>query len=259
VDSELEMIHHQMEQKRASLAEKLDALENQVIERVQDTTKEVTDVVHEVTEGVSGVVQEVKSTVGAVVQNVKSTVDSVKEGVHETVESVKETIDIREYIRHRPWMWLAGSFAAGVAGGYFMPSSRTVREWTWQPHPAPTSPSVPNSLSDLTAPWEEPVAYRPQAETYREPARESRESMTDQMMAALGDAGSHALGKVKELAIGTLMGVLSQMLTNNLPAALKPEVSNLMTDLTTRLGGKVLDFSESFEQSEEATGHADRR
>ena len=105
MDNELEVIRHQMEEKRASLADKLDALENQVIGKVQDTTAEVTNIVHEV-----------KESVTEVVQGVKSTVDSVTEGVQDTVESVKDTFDFREHIRRNPWLGGRGAVAAGFAG-----------------------------------------------------------------------------------------------------------------------------------------------
>jgi len=241
VDNELEMIHHQMEEKRASLADKLDALENQVMDKVQDTTREVTNIVHEVREGVTDVVREVKSTVGTVVDDVKSTVDSVTEGVHDTVESVKETFDFREHIRRHPWLALGGALTAGVAGGYLLwPASRPTRTWEWQPSP-PEPRETPASLSNLSAPRREP-----------EPARDQGESTTEHVLSALGDAGTQALSKVRELAVGTLMGVLGEVVLNALPVALKSEVSSLMTDLTTRLGGKVIDFSKGREQTEGA-------
>jgi ElaB/YqjD/DUF883 family membrane-anchored ribosome-binding protein len=228
VDNELEVIRHQMEEKRSSLADKLDALENQVIGKVQDTTQEVTNIVHEVKEGITDVVQEVKSTVG-----------SVTEGVQETVESVKETFDFREHIRQHPWLCLGGAVAAGFAGAYFLgPHSRTERTRSWQPCPPESGgTSAPASLSDLSAPGPEPV-------------KQQGESTTDHILSVLGDTGTQALTKVKELAVGTLMGVLGEVVVNSLPAALKSEASTLLTDLTTRLGGKIIDFSKGNQQPE---------
>jgi ElaB/YqjD/DUF883 family membrane-anchored ribosome-binding protein len=228
VDNELEVIRHQMEEKRASLADKLDALEHQVIDKVQDTTREVTNIVHEVKDGVTEVVHEVKSTV-----------DSVSEGVHETVESVKETFDIREHVRQHPWLALGGAFATGFAGAWLLgPSSRTTRTWSWQPRPGEgLETPAPTSLSDLAAPQ-------------REPAREQGESTTDHILSALGETGTQALTKVKELAVGTLMGLFGEVVANALPPALKTEVSTLLNDLTTKLGGKIIDFSKGNNQTE---------
>jgi hypothetical protein len=103
VDNELEVIRHQMEEKRASLTDKLDALETEVFQTVHEATVGVSQIVHEV----------------------KSSVESVTEGVHETVESVKESLDIREAIRRNPWTAMGGAFALGLAGGVWLgPSSR---------------------------------------------------------------------------------------------------------------------------------------
>jgi ElaB/YqjD/DUF883 family membrane-anchored ribosome-binding protein len=241
VDNELEVIRHQMEEKRASLADKLDALENQVIGKVQDTTAEVTNIVHEV-----------KESVTEVVQGVKSTVDSVTEGVHETVESVKETFDIREHIRQHPWLALGGAVAAGFAGAYLLPSSQPTRTWSWQPCPAESGGRpMPSSLSDLSAPQREQTPSQP------EPARQQGESATDHILSVLGETGTQALTKVKELSVGTLMGLLGEVVVNALPAALKSEATNLLNDLTTRLGGKIIDFSKGNNQTE-GEGNDDR-
>jgi len=102
VDSELEVIHHQMEEKRASLAEKLDVLENQVIGTVQDAT----------------------ATVANTVEDVKSAVDNVTESVQGAVQSVKESLDIGEHVRRNPWAALGTAFAVGFAGAWLLgPSS----------------------------------------------------------------------------------------------------------------------------------------
>jgi ElaB/YqjD/DUF883 family membrane-anchored ribosome-binding protein len=98
VDNELEVIRHQMEEKRASLAEKLGALEDEVLDTVHQATAAVSDTVHNVTEAV----------------------ENVKETVEQTVESVKESLDFRDAIRQHPWTAVGVSFAAGVAGGMLL-------------------------------------------------------------------------------------------------------------------------------------------
>jgi len=233
VDNELEVIRHQMEEKRLSLADKLDALENQVIGTVQETTQEVTNIVREVKEGVTDVVHDVKSSF-----------DSVTEGVQETVASVKETLDFREHIRQHPWLSLGGAVAAGFAGAYLLrPSSRTERTWSAPPYPMRAAGTMPSSLSDLAAPQPEP-------------AKQQEESTTDHVLSVLGETGTKALTKVKELAIGSLMGVLGQVVVNALPATFKSEASNLLNDLTTKLGGRRIDFSKGKET--EGGGNDDR-
>jgi ElaB/YqjD/DUF883 family membrane-anchored ribosome-binding protein len=219
VDSELEVIRHQMEEKRASLADKLDALEHQVL-----------DTVHEATSEVSHIVQEVKSTVGTVTEGVQETVETVKEtlteGVQETVDTVKQTFDISDHVRRRPWMAMGGAIAAGVAGGYLLPvpGERAAPRSAFTPEPS----RVTEEPRFSSAPAREP---------------EPSQSVTSSALSAIEDAGGEALSRVRELAVGALMGVLGQMVARNVPDFLKDESSKLIRDLTTRLGGKVLDLS----------------
>lgn len=106
MDSELEVIRHEMEDTRASLADKLDTLENQVI-----------GTVHSATEAVQHTVADVRSVV-----------DTVTESVKEGVESVKETLNVSEQVRRHPWGMLCGAAAAGFFGGWLIGPSRKETE-----------------------------------------------------------------------------------------------------------------------------------
>jgi len=125
VDNELEVIHHEMEEKRASLAEKLDTLENHVLGTVQEAT-----------EAVSHTVEDVKSVVDTVTDNVKDTVESV-------TETVKHTFDIDDHVRHHPWGMFCGAVAAGFVGGRLLTPARSEQKESPQaaPSPAPLPPS----------------------------------------------------------------------------------------------------------------------
>src|SRR5438552_13806212 len=83
-----EVIKHQMLETRASLAEKLETLEQQVVGTVHNATSAVTD-----------------------------TVASVKGAVQDTVEAVKDTFDLPRQVREHPWIMLGGSIALGYTGG----------------------------------------------------------------------------------------------------------------------------------------------
>jgi len=230
VDNELEVIRHQMEEKRASLADKLETLESRVMETVQGATSEV-----------SHIVDEVKSTVDSVTEGVQNTVETVKEtlteGVQETVETVKQTLNVSDHIRHHPWMAVGGAVAAGFAGGYLLGPPKS-SNGAWNSH----------RLEEAAAP-----AWSPPASRFTETPASSAasESTFGPAVSAMEDAGMEALKKVRELAIGTLMGVLGQVAANSLPPFLKEEASKLVTDLTTRLGGKVIDLSHAFETRED--------
>jgi len=182
-----------MEGTRASLAEKLDTLENQVL-----------GTVHQATEAVANTVEDVKSAVG-----------SVTGTVQETVESVKEAFNLSEHVRRHPWLSLGGAVATGFLGGYLLGPSRSreerPQEWAEQwaelspPQHAPSAPS-----------------FAPQAP----PAREESEG--------------GILQTVKALAIGTVMNLVRDFVAESLPENLKPDVLQLINDVTTRLGGKPL-------------------
>jgi ElaB/YqjD/DUF883 family membrane-anchored ribosome-binding protein len=231
VDNELEVIRHQMEEKRASLADKLEALESQVMETVQGATSEV-----------SHIVDEVKSTVDSVTDGVQQTVESVKdtltEGVQETVATVKQTLNVNDHIRRNPWLAMAGAVAAGFAAGYFFgPRSRRGSWESWRREETPAEPEL--LASRFTSPPPQPQA-----------APSTSESTFGPAFSAIEEAGKEALEKVRELAVGALMGVVTEVAANSLPAFLKEEASKVLKDVTTKLGGKVLDLSHAFEGQE---------
>lgn len=118
MDNELEVIHHEMEETRASLANKLDTLENHVL-----------GTVHEATDAVAHTVEDVKSVVGSVSGSIQDTVESV-------TESVRHTFDISGHFRHHPWGMLCGAVTVGFIGGCMLGSSRRAKE---EAAPAPRS------------------------------------------------------------------------------------------------------------------------
>src|ERR1700681_3970542 len=81
MDNETEVIKHQMEETRTSLTDKLETLENQVVETVQETTTAVAD-----------------------------TVENVK-------EAVQETVNLRHQVERHPWPMLGLSVATGYLAG----------------------------------------------------------------------------------------------------------------------------------------------
>jgi len=182
VDNELEVIRGQMEETRASLAEKLQALE------------------HEVLGPVEGAAEAVANTV---------------ETVQETVENVKDTLDLNKHVQNHPWLMMSGAVAVGYLGGCLI--------------------AGPTRRADAVAAKMSTASAIPAASTTSEPVRE---------------ANGHAAGKKGQLeewfqslcglAVGTLLSVVRDAVTRSLPANMAPEVSSLVDDLTTRLGGRPL-------------------
>jgi ElaB/YqjD/DUF883 family membrane-anchored ribosome-binding protein len=209
VDNELEVIRHQMEEKRASLAEKLGALEDEVLDTVHQAKAAVTDTVHNVTEAV----------------------DTVKEKVEQTVESVKERLDFRDAIRQHPWTAVGVSFAAGFAGGMFL-----------------ETPSSPQGSSRAAYP--QTTSYSP--ESSRPPGNGATTS-SSALTSSLGPAGAELLQSIKGMAIGTLFGVLNEVVGNVTPTSMKADLHGMFENLNARLGGtKLYDFGTSSGEKEPA-------
>jgi ElaB/YqjD/DUF883 family membrane-anchored ribosome-binding protein len=215
VDNELEVIRGQMEEKRASLAEKLDAVENLVVGTVQEATAEVSNIVHEV-----------KSTVGAVTDDVKSTVGTVKESVQQTVATVAETLDLRDHIRRYPWIAMGSAVAVGFGGAYLLGPGRPIRRYLVG-GPPPPERIAPRRLQTNGF-------HGAAAVSAPEPSAKPEEP------SPLVTAGKEAMKTLEELALGTLMGVVREMVTPNLPETLRRDVSTMFDDFTNRIGGKVL-------------------
>jgi ElaB/YqjD/DUF883 family membrane-anchored ribosome-binding protein len=215
VDNELEVIRDQMEEKRASLSDKLDALEGHVLETV-----------HGATSAVSNTVRDVSETVGAVKENIQDTVDAVKENIQETVNAVKDTFNVSEKIRQHPWLAVGGAFAGGLVGALLLGSSSRKREDSKQT-PRPYGTNGTNGTNGTSS---EPIQATVKA------ARESDTSSG--LTSQLGTVATEALNTFKGMAIGTLMGVLGEVVGDMLPASLKEEADKLFGELNTSLGGK---------------------
>jgi hypothetical protein len=94
VDNELEVIRHQMEEARSSLADKLGELESQVRGAVEGATNLVTDTA----------------------ETVQETVHNVTETVQETVHNVTEAFDLGKQVERHPWPMMGAAVATGLAG-----------------------------------------------------------------------------------------------------------------------------------------------
>lgn len=125
MDNPPEVIRQQMEETRASLQDKLEVLEQQVINTVQDASQTV---------------ENVKDTMEAVKDTVQGTAETVKETVQDTVQSVKDTLSIDRQVREHPWAMLAGAAVVGFLGGRLLQRLTAIPS---QPLPQPAPAYVP--------------------------------------------------------------------------------------------------------------------
>jgi ElaB/YqjD/DUF883 family membrane-anchored ribosome-binding protein len=96
---EPEVIRQRMEETRASLAEKLETLEQHVVQTVTGTTAAVSETVENVKEAV------------------QETVDAVKGSVHDSVTTLKQAFDPARQMEEHPWLFMAGAVAVGYWSG----------------------------------------------------------------------------------------------------------------------------------------------
>jgi hypothetical protein len=116
VEQEADQIRKQMANTRCSLSEKLDMLEQRVVDTVHGATHAVND-----------------------------TVETVKESVRDSVHSMQTNLDpVRQADRH-PWTMFAVSLGAGYAmgkvleGGLTAPRAAVIDQPASWPHPSPSA------------------------------------------------------------------------------------------------------------------------
>jgi len=229
MDREQEVIHKQMEETRADLTDKLAALENQVSGTVQtatdavETTKEavsetvqaVTGTVESVKDTVETVSEKLHETVEGVTETVQEAVEGVKESVQETFQSVAETFNLKMQAERHPWAVFGSAIAVGALGTYLLSGSSrdSGRSQSW--------------FSSSKSPGDQPE--RPQ---HQPPAADQS--------GGVGGWLQESLGGLKGLALGAMMGVVRDLVSQALPENLKDRVTEEVDRLTKSLGGEPL-------------------
>jgi hypothetical protein len=221
-----EVIMEQMDDTRKDLADKLEQLEK----KVSGTVESVTELVEKVPETVSTVKETIEETVGTVKDTVENTVEAVKGSVESTVGAVKSFFDIPHQVDRHPWLMMTGSVVLGFVGGRLLTPSRAATR------NGSASSAAPAEVPVYTppAPSYPAVSAQPRAEAQeQEPARES-------WLGRLSGQFSGELQQVKELALGTLLGVARDMISRWVPEKLRQDVGELVNNFTRDLGGKVI-------------------
>jgi len=207
------VIRDEMEQTRANLADKLGALENQV----RETVSGATDAVNSTVVGVKEVVETVSGT----------------------VESVTETFNVSKQVEQHPWM----AFGAAVAVG-FVASQLLGRSSHSAPAPAPAPHPVvpPPQPQAFHAPQAAAAPHEPEKPGVLSSLGHSALESVEAMLPDVKDVMHTVVANLGGLAVGNLMGVVREMATTSLeglPSEWSSEVTKLIDQVTTKLGGKV--------------------
>jgi len=197
---------------------------------MEETRSSLADKLEALESEFRGTVEGATSAVTNTVESVQETVATVKDAVQETVESVKETLDVRKHVERHPWAMFGGAVAVGCFAGFLLGPRRSSRRAAEATPPPPPQPPTRNGTGHRNG-----AAKKPSSTT-EEPG------VVQSTFQAL-----------RGLAVGTLMGVLREVLTNAVPSSLAPDLAGVVDDLTTKLGGKPLRRSEDSDQPEAAT------
>jgi ElaB/YqjD/DUF883 family membrane-anchored ribosome-binding protein len=209
-ERELEVIREEMEETRTSLANKLEALESQV----RDTVQSATDTVSSAVDGA-------KEVVSSVSEGAKQVVESVSE----TVETVKESLSVSRYVEQYPWASVGVAVAAGFVAAQLIPSSRSTSGDRSEALPPASSGSYTPSAAS---------SYQPS--TAAPPRQEESSAWTG----ALKGVWDTAATTVEGLAVGTLMSAIKDLVVRGLPQQWQGELTRVVDQVTTQLGGKVM-------------------
>ena len=209
-----EVIKQQMLETRASLAEKLDTLEQQVVGTVQSATTAVTD------------------TVETVKDAVQQTVELARSSVHNTVEAVKETFDVSHHVREHPWIMMAGSVALGYAGGCLLNRAES-RENRVRLQAAPSL----STLAGRTGAERDGGADERRTER---PSSATPAAAEHSMLGELGEKFESEINQLKGLALGTLLGALRDVVARSAPPQVGPQLAEIIDSATVKLGGQPI-------------------
>jgi ElaB/YqjD/DUF883 family membrane-anchored ribosome-binding protein len=212
VDHELEVIRDQMEETRASLADKLEALESQVRETVQSASDTVTSAV-----------DGAKDVVTSVSEGAKQVVEKVSE----TVDTVKESLSVSRYVEQYPWASVGVAVAAGFAVAQLVPSSRSTS--------GDRSEALPPASSGGYTPRQTSASHYQPSASASAPHQES-----SVLGSALKGVFGTAATTVEGLAVGTLMSAVKGLVMRGLPQEWQGELTRMVDQVTTQLGGKVM-------------------
>jgi len=231
-------IEHELEETRHSLADKL----SQLGEKITGTVENVEHTVENVTETASETVEAVKETVSG-------TVETVKETVAGTVETVRETFNLQRQMQERPWLVLGGAFALGFIGGKLIDVARprsSYRGGDWQQRQEgfASGTSGYRPASESAYPQQAGGQYsggQYASEEYAPGQYSSRQSSSgSSWFSGIMDRFGSEINTLKGLAIGSLFGVVRDMVAQKLPESLKGEVTGVLDNMASHAGGKPI-------------------
>jgi len=230
MDDEPEVIRQQMEATRTDLTHKIEALENQVVGTVQNTTQAVSETVESVKEAV-------QETVCAVKETVSDTVGTVKETMSETVSTVKEALDLRGYVEQYPWASFGAAVAAGFAGGLLLTGDHRARRRIAELHSRGET-AYGRGRSDYNGNRQRPEEFSSSARAAPQFAEAAPAGPS--WMHQLTERFAPEIDKLKGLAVGALGALARDMVAQAASGPIGDRLSHVIDDFTRKLGGEPI-------------------
>jgi hypothetical protein len=269
VAEEPEVIQEQMEETRSALADKLGVLTG----KITGTVEAVQETVQETVENISGTVESVQEAVSHTVEAVSETVESVGETAQVAVENVKEAFNIPKQFDRHPWLFLGGSVLLGFVGGKLLLRSLrdderdTFRDRSFYGH-GPTSSQaaahMPEYMEQSSAYASRPADYTARTQEWDRGTESANghgasapthDQESPSWLGGLVQQFLPDLNKVKQLALGTLFATARDLVSQNLPESIKPDVMNVFNDMAEHAGGKPIQGPILEEGTQQSTGN----
>jgi ElaB/YqjD/DUF883 family membrane-anchored ribosome-binding protein len=170
--------------------------------------------------------RKVVETVHGATEAVHETVETVKETVHESVETVKETFDLRLQVERHPWAMVGAAaglgFVSGLLFGRVAPARRASFGSSFEPAGSWSQPTAAPAASLREEPAARPAAQEPN------------------WMDTVARQFAPEINKLKGLALGTVFGVVRDMVSQAAPEPLRPQLTEVVDNITTKLGGQPI-------------------
>jgi len=207
-----------MDDTRTSLADKIEALEDQVTDTVKEATTDVTDTVKTVKETVEEVTDDVKEAVSDVTHSVADTVEDM-------AHNVASFFDVTGHVRRHPWPVFGGAIFAGFIVERLWPRRQSAA--------APKRFQEPASLSSIASAADRMDAFGQAAA----PAAAVEKPKPERATGWFWDE----LRRLQGLAVSSVFGLARDVAARHLPEAIGKKVSDEFNRVTTRLGGEPIE------------------
>jgi len=263
LEQSIEETRQDIEDKRASMSEKLELLE----ERVRDTLEETRSAVEGIVENVKETVDETVGAVKETVEGARSTVDSLVENVKGTVDDtatmVKKSFDLHYQVEQRPWLMVGGSVLVGYFLGSWMYSGPLYqrgysdREYSSDDNLLYTAPISDGASFDDLEESGDTQKNRDASKKYRTSMKSDSHAKSRPWSNFL-EPFQEEWDALKGVALGTLMGTLRTMVRQNMPT-IAPKLEQAINSASAKLGADPIDFPSSQDQSPANHGHTQSR